>query len=150
MKTWAKVTIGIGTALALAGCGIGVYKWLNSEVHKKMKGQKQGNDPNKDIENPESVLGKEVYAETGVNLRFENYVDNMYPTNIIKRDFKGVIGTLERVEKADKDEAPDDLYDWYYVKLQKPIEVAKFDVTTRASSGEHTHCWVRSDNVKIR
>lgn len=150
MKTWAKVTIGIGTALAVVGGGFSLYKWLTSEEHQQNKGQRQGNDPNKDIENPESVLGKEVYAETGVNLRFENYVDNGIPTNIIASGFKGTIGTLEKVGRADQEEAPDDLYDWYYVKLNTPIEVSKFDVTTRASSGKHTHCWVRSNNVKIR
>lgn len=150
MKTWVKVTIGIGTALALAGCGIGVYKWLNSEEHKKNKGKKEGNDPNKNIEEPDSVIGKEVYSDGGANLRFENYVDNRIPTNIIASGFRGTIGTLEKVGRADQEEAPDDLYDWYYVKLNKPIDVPFYDVTTRASSGEHTHCWVRSDNVKIR
>jgi hypothetical protein len=150
MKTWAKVTIGIGAALAVVGGGFGLYKWLKSEEHEEKKEEDNANNPNKDVKNPEKVVGKEVYTETGANLRFENYVDNKYPTNLIASNFRGVIGTLENVSKADKDEAPDDFYDWYYVKLQKPIEVAKFDMTTRASSGEHTHCWVRSDNVKIR
>lgn len=150
MKTWAKVTIGIGAALAVVGGGFGLYKWLKSEEHEEKEEEDNANNPNKDVKNPEKVVGKEVYTETVANLRSENYVDNKYPTNLIASNFKGVIGTLENVSKADNDEAPDDFYDWYYVKLQKPIEVAKFDMTTRASSGEHTHCWVRSDNVKIR
>lgn len=150
MKTWAKVTIGIGAALAVVGGGFGLYKWLKSEEHEEKEEEDNANNPNKDVKNPEKVVGKEVYTETVANLRSENYVDNKYPTNLIANNFRGVIGTLENVSKADNDEAPDDFYDWYYVKLQKPIEVAKFDMTTRASSGEHTHCWVRSDNVKIR
>ena len=150
MKTWAKVTIGIGAALAVVGGGFGLYKWLKSEEHEEKEEEDNANNPNKDVKNPEKVVGKEVYTETVANLRSENYVDNKYPTNLIANNFRGVIGTLENVSKADEDEAPDDFYDWYYVKLQKPIEVAKFDVTTRAVSGEHTHCWVRSDNVKIR
>ena len=150
MKTWAKVTIGIVTALAVVGGGFGLYKWLKSEEHEEKVEEDNANNPNKDVKNPENVIGKEVYTETGANLRSENYVDNKYPTNLIASNFKGVIGTLENVSKADKDEAPDDLYDWYYVKLNTPIEVSKFDVTTRADSGKHTNCWVRSDNVKIR
>ena len=147
--SWKLFFTGIGTALMVVG-GFGLYKWLKSEEHKEKVEEDNANNPNKDVKNPEKVVGKEVYTETGAKLRFENYVDNKYPTNLIASNFKGVIGTLENVSKADKDEAPDDLYDWYYVKLKKPIDVSKFDVTTRASSGEHTHCWVRSDNVKIR
>ena len=58
MKTWAKITIGIGTALAVVGGGFGLYKWLTSEKHQQNKGQRQGNDPNKDIEAPENVVDR--------------------------------------------------------------------------------------------
>lgn len=156
MEKGTKIALIVGSAIAFIGGGAGLFFWLkkSKDEREENKETEKGNDASKDIEKPELVIGKKVVAEKPVNLRYENYVDNAFPTNLIKSDFKGTIGTLEKVSKADQQYDKNDLFDWYYVKLDEPIEVGYTDMVSlqcgTGGKGTHTHCWVRSDNVKIK
>lgn len=118
MKTWAKITIGIGTALAVVGGGVGLGLYLKGKDNKPNNGSGNGDDNNDDddTKKPTSVIGKTAYSDTGVNLRMSAKVDNGLHDNKLKEMATGDLGVVVSVTKGETDGL-----NWYYIKLKEPI-----------------------------
>ena len=151
MKTWAKITIGIVTALAVVGGGFGLYKVL-----KKNDNGGNGNDDDDELKKLEeeknkqnqqggsssdSIIGKTAYSPNGVNIRLESKVNNGLYDNIIKEMASGNLGTIVSESKGSADGLR-----WFYIKLSEPITI--YASTNPNKYGKHEYGYVRTTDER--
>lgn len=140
VDTGTKILIAVGVGTAALGIGFLLYSVIKN---KKLQNQ---NLDNTDTDSGGSSIGKKISvgdnlypSANSVNIRDEARVDDFYPSTLLKKDHKGLIGSM-----LSEVTGVEDGLTWYKVKLAQPIQ----SFTSYGLPKTYTEGYVRSDVVK--